>query len=58
MELQNAKEIVNSAINIAMQKGCFTLQENQAIIQALEKLNSVQDIEFEEVTAISEKTKK
>lgn len=49
MELQNAKEIVNSAINIAMQKGCFTLQENQAIIQALEKLNSVQDIEFGEV---------
>ena len=52
MELQNAKEIVNSAISIAMQKGCFTLGENQAIIQALEKLNSVQDIEFGEVEPI------
>jgi hypothetical protein len=57
MELQNAKEIVNSAINIAMQKGCFTLTENQAIIQALEKLNSIDDIQFGEVTAIEE-TKK
>jgi len=57
MELQNAKEIVNSAINIAMQKGCFTLQENQAIVKALEKLNSVDDIKFGEVTAISEELK-
>ncbi len=54
MELQNAKEIVNSAINIAMQKGCFSLTENQAIIQALEKLNAVQDVEFGDITSVSE----
>jgi hypothetical protein len=52
MELQNAKEIVNSAISIAMQKGCFTLQENQAIIQALEKINSTSDIEFGEIKPV------
>ena len=58
MELQNAKEIVNSAISIAMQKGCFKLQENQAIIQALEKINSVDDIQFGEIEPIETKPKK
>ena len=52
MELQNAKEIVNSAISIAMQKGCFTLGENQAIIQALEKINATNDVEFGEIKPI------
>lgn len=52
MELQNAKEIVNSAISIAMQKGCFTLQENQAIIEALVKINATQDVEFGEIKPI------
>ena len=49
MELKNAKEIVNSAISIAMQKGCYNLQENQAIVQALEKLNKLEDVEFGEI---------
>ena len=53
MELQNAKEIVNSAISIAMQKGCYTLQENQAIIQALEKINQLDDVEFGEIKPIN-----
>lgn len=52
MELKQALEIVNSAISIAMQKGCFTLQENQVIIKALEKLNSQSDVEFGEIKPI------
>lgn len=54
MELQESKEIVNQAINIAIQKGCFNLTEAQAIIKALEKLNSVQDVEFGEIKPINE----
>jgi hypothetical protein len=49
MELKNAKEIINQAIDVAIKKGCYNLQETKAIIHALEKINSVQDIEFESV---------
>lgn len=58
MELQRAKEIVNSAISIALQKGCFNLEDSQAVIHALEKINSVDDIQFGEVTPIETKPKK
>lgn len=52
MELQESKEIVNQAINIAIQKGCFNLTAAQAIIKALEKLNLVQDVEFGEIKPV------
>jgi len=55
MELKNAKEIVNQAINVAIQKGCFNLEETQAIIHALEKINGLDDVEFGKITPI-EKT--
>jgi len=54
MELQKAKEIVNSAISIALQKGCFNLEDSQAIIHALEKINSVDDVKFGEIEPITE----
>ena len=44
MELKQAKEIVNQAINVAMQKGCFNLEETQAVIHALEKINQLDDV--------------
>ena len=53
MELQNAKEIINQAINVAIQKGCYNLDETQAIIHALEKINSLDDVEFGEITPIN-----
>jgi len=49
MELKTALETINQAINVAMQKGCFNLTENQAIIEALVKLNSQPDVEFGEI---------
>lgn len=52
MELQNAKEIVNQAINVAIQKGCYNLEETQAIIHALEKINGLNDVELGEITPV------
>lgn len=52
MELQESKEIVNQAIDIAIQKGCFNLVEIQTIIKALEKINSVADVEFGEIKPV------
>lgn len=52
MELNQAKEILNQAINIAIQKGCFNLNEVEAIIPALAKINGLDDIEFGEITPV------
>jgi hypothetical protein len=53
MELQLAKDTINQAINIALQKGCYTLDQAQAIIHALEKINGLDDVEFGEITEIT-----
>ena len=55
MELKQAKEIVNQAINVAIQKGCFNLEETQAIVHALEKVNGLDDVEFGEITPVDSK---
>jgi len=52
MELKKAKEIVNQAINVAIQKGCYNLDESQAIIHALEKINNLDDVEFGEIKPV------
>jgi len=49
MGLIESKEIINQALNIAIQRGCFGLIEVQSIVKALEKLNETQDIQFGEV---------
>lgn len=58
MELKQSKETINQAINIAIQKGCFNLVETQAIIHALELLNSQPEVEFGEIKPIDSETKK
>jgi hypothetical protein len=55
MELNQAKQIINSAIDVALQKGCYSLADAQAIIQALEKINGLDDVEFGEITPIEKK---
>ena len=35
MELKQAKEILKNAINVAVQKGCFSIDEVAVIIEAL-----------------------
>jgi hypothetical protein len=54
MELQQAKEIINQAVNVAILKGCFNLEEAQAIIHALEKVNGLSDVEFGEMEEIKD----
>ena len=55
MELKQAKEVINQAINVAIKSGCFNLDETQAIIHALEKINGMDDIEFGEIKPVPEK---
>lgn len=52
MELKQAKEIINQAIDIAIKKGCFGLSEVEAIIPALIKINGLDDVEFGEITTL------
>jgi hypothetical protein len=47
--LTESKEVINQAINIAIQKGCFNLADVQAIVKALETLNQAPDIEFGDI---------
>lgn len=46
MELNQAKETINQAINAALLKGCYSLEDMKVIIQALEKINEMPDVEF------------
>jgi len=55
MELKQAKEIINQAINVSIKSGCFNLEETQAIIHALKKINNLDDVEFGEITPVPEK---
>ncbi len=50
MNQQQALQIVNEALNIAIAKGCFGLIEVTNIVKALEIVNSQPDIEFGEIT--------
>lgn len=52
MELNQAKEILTQAINVAIQKGCFNLSEVEAIIPALTKIKGLDDVEFGKITPI------
>jgi hypothetical protein len=49
MGLIESKEIINQALNIAIQRGCFGLLEVQSIVKALETLNEALDIQFGEI---------
>ena len=50
MNNKTAKQILNEALHIATQKGCFGLVEVTNIVKALEFLNDQPDVEFSEVT--------
>jgi len=49
MELKEAKEVINQAINAAVLKGCYSLEDIKVIIMAIEKLNNQPDVEFGDV---------
>jgi predicted transport protein len=46
LELKQAKEIVKNALNVAVQKGCFGIDDVAVIIEALKKIQTIQDVEF------------
>jgi len=46
VELKQAKEIVKNALNVSVQKGCFAIEDVAVIIEALKKIESIQDVEF------------
>ena len=52
MELSQAKEVINQAIDLAIRKGCYGIADAQAIIQALEKIDGLDDVEFGEITPL------
>lgn len=54
MELNQARKIVEDAINVALLKGVYGLADSRVILMALDKINSMQDVEFGEL----EETKK
>ena len=49
MELIEAKQILKNALNVAVQKGCFTIDDVAVIVEAFRKIEGLQDIEFCEV---------
>ena len=52
MELKDAKLIINQAIDVAIQKGCYNLNDSSKIIQALQSINELDDIKFSKVTEL------
>jgi hypothetical protein len=46
MELNQAKQIIFEAINAATLKGVYNVNDMVNIVEALKKLESIQDIEF------------
>jgi len=52
MDNKTAIQIVNEALNIAIQKGCFGLLEVSNIVKAIEHLNEQPDVEFGEIKLV------
>ena len=48
MELNKAKQVIFEAINAATLKGVYNVNDMVNIVEALKKLETVQDIEFVE----------
>lgn len=46
MELKDAKLIIKNALDLATQKGCYSLDDIAIIIEAYKKIDSLSDIEF------------
>ena len=55
MELKQAKEIVKNALNVSVQKGCFGIEDVAVIIEALKKIQDLQDIEVGKITTLDTK---
>lgn len=52
MELKDAKQVLNQAIDLAIQKGCFNLNDTAQIIEALSQINELDDVKFGKITKV------
>jgi hypothetical protein len=52
MELKDAKLIIKNALDLATQKGCYSLDDIAIIIEAYKKIEGLDDIQFGEITEI------
>lgn len=52
MELKDAKTILNQAIDVAIQKGAFNLNDSAQIIQALQIINELDDVKFGKIKQV------
>jgi ACT domain-containing protein len=46
VELKQAKQILKNALNVSVQKGCFSIDDVALIIEALKKIETIKDVEF------------
>ena len=54
MTLEQAKQIVEEGLHIAISKGCYGLIEVKNIVAALEKISASSDVEFGEPQPIEQ----
>jgi len=52
MELNDAKQVINQAIDVAIQKGCYNLNDTAKIIEALSRINELDDVKFGKITKV------
>lgn len=52
MELKQAKQVIQQAINAAMLKGCYSLEDVKVIVRAMETIEKQPDVEFGAIESI------
>ena len=57
MKTEDAKQVINQAIDIAIQKGCFNLNDTAKIIEALQNINALDDVKFGKITPVEPPSK-
>lgn len=54
MKLEQAKQVIEEGLHIAISKGCYGLIEVQNIVAALQKIKEASDVEFGEPQPIED----
>jgi hypothetical protein len=52
MKLEEAKIVLTQAIDVAIQKGAFNLNDSAQIIQALQIINELDDVKFGKIKQV------
>jgi hypothetical protein len=58
MNLEQAKAIIEDALNLAMQKGCYSLTDAKLIVEALQVNNSSVSFEIQEPVSVNQSVEK